>query len=140
MQKRKMNSIVVRLQKGDLLKESISKICIDNEIKAGVIISSVGSLVKARIRNAGATKIEEINHDLEILSLNGTVSKERIHLHICVSDSDLRTYGGHLEGGSVVNSTCELVILKLDEYEFDKVYDEKTGYNELLIKKIKEEK
>ena len=138
MLRRKMNSFVVRLKKGDLLKESILKVCIDNNIKAGVVASSVGSLVKARIRNAGATRIEELNRDLEIVSINGTVSMNRIHLHICVSDSDLRTYGGHLENGSVVNSTCELVILELSEYEFDKVYDEETGYNELLIKEGKE--
>ena len=138
MLRRKMNSFVVRLKKGDLLKESILKVCIDNNIKAGVVTSSVGSLVKTRIRNAGATRIEELNRDLEIVSINGTVSMNRIHLHICVSDSDLRTYGGHLEKGSVVNSTCELVILELSEYEFDKVYDEETGYNELLIKEGKE--
>ena len=139
MLKRKMNSFVIRLKHGDLLKESILKECIKNNIKAGVVASSVGSLVKARIRNAGATEIKEINRDLEIISLNGTVSMNRIHLHICVSDSELNTYGGHLEDGCVINSTCELVILELDEYEFDKIYDSETGYNELLIKK-KEDK
>ena len=138
MLKRQMKKLVVRLHHGDLLKESILKLCVDNDIKAGVIVSSVGSLVKARIRNAGATEIKEINRDLEIISLNGTVSNKRIHLHICVSDSNLNTYGGHLEDGCVINSTCELVILELDEYEFDKEYDSETGYNELLIKKIED--
>ena len=133
-----MNKLVVRLHHCDLLKESILKLCVDNDIKAGVIVSSVGSLVKARIRNAGATEIKEINRDLEIISLNGTLSNKRIHLHICVSDSNLNMYGGHLEDGCIVNSTCELVILELDEYEFDKEYDSETGYNELLIKKIED--
>ena len=134
MLKRKMRKLVVRLKRGDQLKESIADICKKENIKAGVIVSSVGSLIKVRIRNAGATEIRELNEDLEILSLNGTVSMNRIHLHICVSDENLMTYGGHLEKGSVVNTTCELVILVLDEYEFDKIYDEETGYNELLIK------
>ncbi len=138
MLKRKMKKLIVRLKRGDLLKESILKLCIDNDIKAGVILSSVGSLVKARIRNAGATEIKELDEDLEILSLNGTVSTNRIHLHICVSDKNLNTYGGHLENGSIVNSTCELVILDLDGYEFNKEFDNETGYNELLIKEIKE--
>lgn len=129
-----MKKLVVRLKRGDLLKESILEICEKEKIEAGVILSSVGSLKKAFIRNAGATEIKELNKDLEIISLNGTVSMNRIHLHICVSDENLMTYGGHLEKGSVVNTTCELVILILDEYEFDKIYDEETGYNELLIK------
>ena len=135
MLKNKMKSIVVRLKHGDLLKESILKICEKENIKAGVVVSSVGSLINAKIRNAGATKI---NRDLEIVSLNGTVSKNRVHLHICVSDNELKTYGGHLEKGSMINSTCELVIVVLDEYEFDKYFDDETGYNELLIKRIKE--
>ena len=35
--------------------------------------------------------------------------------------------------GSIVNTTVELVILNLDNYEFDKEYDENTLYNELKI-------
>ena len=140
MLKRKMKEVVVRLKRGDLLKESILDICKKEKIEAGVIASSVGSLTKAFIRNAGATEIKELNRDLEILSLNGTVSMNRIHLHICVSDDKLQTYGGHLENGSVINSTCELVILVLDRYEFDKIFDKETGYNELLIKEKKDDK
>ena len=132
-----MREFVFRLKKGDFLKESIKSICESNHIEAGVVVSSVGSLTKARIRNAGATKIMELNQDLEILSLNGTVSKNRVHLHISVSDKDLKTYGGHLEDGTIINSTCELVILGLDQYEFDKCFDDSTGYNELLIKEKK---
>ena len=132
-----MREFVFRLKKGDLLKESIKSFCESKNIKAGVVVSSVGSLTKARIRNAGATKIEELSQDLEILSLNGTVSKNRVHLHITVSDKDLNTYGGHLEDGTIINSTCELVILELDQYEFDKCFDDSTGYNELLIKEKK---
>ena len=105
-----MKKLDVRLKRGDLLKESIASFCEKENIKAGVIASSVGSLIKVRIRNAGATEIKELNQDLEILSLNGTVSINRIHLHICVSDKNLVTYGGHLENGSIINSTCELVI------------------------------
>ena len=128
-----MKEIVVRLHKGDYLKESIKDICIKNNIKAGVVVSSVGSLDKARIRNASATEVKEFNEPLEIISLNGTVSIERIHLHISVSNKDYNVYGGHLMDGSIVNTTVELVILNLDNYEFDKEYDENTLYNELKI-------
>lgn len=131
-----MKEIVVRLHKGDYLKESIKDICIKNNIKAGVVVSSVGSLDKARIRNALATEVKEFNEPLEIISLNGTVSIERIHLHISVSNNDYNVYGGHLMEGSIVNTTVELVILNLDNYEFDKEYDENTLYNELKIIKV----
>ena len=74
---------------------------------------------------------------LEILSINGTVSVERIHLHITVSDENYKVYGGHLMDGSIVNTTAEIVIIDLEDYEFKKEFDKSTNYNELLIKKLK---
>jgi hypothetical protein len=67
----------------------------------------------------------------------GTVSKDRLHLHISLSKADLSTIGGHLVEGCLVNTTCELVIIELENFAFSKVFDETTGYNELLIKEIK---
>ena len=133
-----MRKIFVRLHKGDLLKEEILKLCINKNISSGVIISSVGSLDKAFIRNAGGNEVKEFNEPLEIISLNGTVSNERIHLHISVSDKNYNVYGGHLMDGSIINTTCELGILIFDDLEFKKTFDEATSYNELeIIKKDK---
>lgn len=128
-----MKEHVFRLTKGMLLKESILKYCENNNILAGVVVSSVGCLTKAFIRNAGASKIIEINGDLEIICINGTVSKNRVHLHISIADDDLRLFGGHLENGSVINTTAEVTILELNDYVFEKEFDESTGYNELKI-------
>lgn len=124
---------VFRLTKGMLLKESIMDYCIKNNIKSGVISSSVGCLSKAFIRNAGAKQIIEINSDLEIIAMNGTVSNKRIHIHISVADDDLKLFGGHLEDGCVVNTTAEMVITEFKGYMFDKEFDENTGYNELKV-------
>ena len=132
-----MKEYAIRLKKNDLLKESILKFCIDNNIKAGCVISSVGSLDKAVIRAAKGETIKEFNMPLEILSLNGTVSVERIHLHITLSDENYQVYGGHLMNGSIVNTTAEIVIIDLEDYEFKKEFDKSTNYNELLIKKLK---
>ena len=49
---------------------------------------------------------------------------------------DLSVVGGHMVPGCIVNTTCELVILAFDRYEFSKEFDQNTGYNELLIKEI----
>ena len=43
-------------------------------------------------------KIDNANKTCEIVSLNGTVSRERCHLHIALSREDLSTVGGHLFG------------------------------------------
>lgn len=124
----------VRLKENDLLKESIKKHLAENNIVSGVIISSVGSLKSVVLRNAGATSIIEVKEKLEIISLNGTLSTKRSHLHISLSKNDLSVIGGHLIEG-VVDTTCELVIEEVEEYEFDTAYDDNTKYNEIIIKK-----
>lgn len=134
-----MKTYALRLKKGDKLKESILDVCIKEKIKAGVVISSVGSLDKAYIRGATGEVVKEFNMPLEIISLNGTVSYERIHLHISVSDKDYNVYGGHLMNGCIVNTTVELVILVLDNYQFASEFDESTGYNEIKIIDIDKE-
>jgi hypothetical protein len=48
----------------------------------------------------------------------------------------LSTIGGHLVEGCLVNTTAEIVILELNNFEFSSKFDEKTGYDELLINKI----
>lgn len=131
-----MKEHVLRLTKGADLKKSILKFAQDNSIEAGVVLSSVGSLTQCVIRNAGATEIIKLYGPLEIISLNGTISKNRIHLHISVANSDLNVFGGHLQDDSLIDTTVELVILELLTYKFDKQYDFNTGYYELLPKKL----
>lgn len=124
--------VITRLTRGMDLKDSISKICIKENIKAGVILSSVGSIKKINIRLPNLnTFMKEANY--EIISLNGTLSSNRIHLHISASDINGNVIGGHLLEGTIIDTTCELVIQKL-ECEFIKKYDESTKFDELAIK------
>ncbi len=131
-----MKNIVIRLHKGDDLYNSIKKVCIENDIKAGIIACSVGCVLKAKIRNATGVKKVEIDEKMEIINMNGTVSKDRVHVHISFSKADLSVVGGHLVEGCIVNTTCELVIFELEDYIFEKEFDESTGYNELKTTKI----
>jgi len=124
----------VRLKRGVDLLESIEKFCIQNNIKAGVLLSGVGCVTKARIRDASGVNIVEVEELLEIVSLMGTVSEKRCHLHVSFSKEDLSVIGGHLVKGCIINTTCELVIGEMDNYEYDVKFDEETGYDELIIK------
>lgn len=124
--------VITRLTRGMDLKDSIRKICIKENIKAGVILSSVGSIKKINIRLPNLnTFMKEANY--EIISLNGTLSSNRIHLHISVSDINGNVIGGHLLEETIIDTTCELVIQKL-ECEFIKEYDDSTKFDELAIK------
>ena len=78
----------IRLHRGDDLLLSIKELAKKENIQAAVVLSAVGCVLKGRVRNAGATAILDIPQHCEIVSLNGTVSALRTHLHIALSKSD----------------------------------------------------
>ena len=130
-----MKTYAVRLRRGEDLRESIEKLCEEKCIKAGVLLSAVGCETKARIRDASGVNIVDIDEHMEIVSLMGTVSDKRCHLHISFAKEDLSVIGGHLVNGCIINTTCELVIGQLEGYEYDVEFDEETGYDELIIRR-----
>ena len=113
--------------------ESIRRVCREKNIRAGVILSGVGCILQGRVRDASGVNIREIMEHCEIVSLNGTVSAARCHIHIALSKEDLSTIGGHLCVGCIVNTTCELVIGELPGIYYDVEADAETGYDELVF-------
>jgi hypothetical protein len=131
-----MKSHCFRLKYGEDILLEIKNYLEINNIKSAVILSAVGCVTKAKIRDASGITIKERKENMEIVSIMGTLSKNRCHLHISFSREDLSTIGGHLVEGCLVNTTAEIVILELNNFEFSSKFDEKTGYDELLINKI----
>ena len=125
----------IRLKRGEDLLETIKNICQIKDIRAGIVLSAVGCISEGRIRDASGVTIREITEHCEIVSLNGTVSAARCHIHIALSKEDLSTIGGHLCSGCIVNTTCELVIAELPDTRIDVEFDEQTGYRELIFMK-----
>lgn len=131
-----MKTVCKRLHRGDDLLIEIKTLCVEHNIAAGVALSGVGCVSRARIRDASGINIREINRHMEIVSLNGTVSAARCHLHISLSAEDLSTYGGHLVEGCIINTTCELVVGILEGVRYDMEQDKETGYDEIVFNKM----
>jgi predicted DNA-binding protein with PD1-like motif len=123
----------VRLKRGEDLLGSIKALCRDKNISAGVVLSGVGCILRGRVRDASGVTIRDIGEHCEIVSLNGTVSANRCHIHIALSKEDLSTVGGHLCEGCIVNTTCELVIGELPGIDIGVEEDPETGYDELIF-------
>ena len=119
----------VRLHRGDDLLLSIRELAQEKHI-------AVGCVTEAKVRDASGVNIRSIGEHCEIVSLNGTVSEQRCHLHIALSREDLSTLGGHLCPGCIVNTTCELVIAELPGVRFGVEQDGETGYDELIFEAI----
>lgn len=131
-----MKTLCKRLHRGDDLMASIKALCKEHSISAGVVLSAVGCVSHARLRDASGVNIRKIDRHMEIVSLNGTVSAARCHLHIALSSEDLSTIGGHLTEGCIINTTCELVIGILEGIEYGVEQDGETGYDEIVFSKI----
>ena len=131
-----MKTIAKRLLDGQDVMIEIVKFVKENDVKAGVILSAVGSLRKSNIRVPIIDgEVKYINpENLEIDNLHGTVSTDSVHLHIAVSNIDGLVMGGHLKEGCIVRTTCELVIGVLDDVEFKREADSTTGFDELVVR------
>ena len=123
----------IRLHRGDDLLLSIRELAREKHITAGVVLSAVGCISRGRVRDASGVTIRDIHDHCEILSLDGTVSEARCHLHIALSRVDLSAIGGHLCPGCIINTTCELIIAELPDIRYDMEEDPETGYNELIF-------
>jgi uncharacterized protein len=130
-----MKTFVKRLHHGQDLLEEIRTICEERGIKAGIILSAVGSLSKTNLRAPVIEgKIKYIQPtNLEIVSVTGTVSINGYHVHLSGSDMEGKVWGGHIKEGCIVRTTCELVIGVLEDTQFMRKADPATGYDELYI-------
>jgi uncharacterized protein len=126
-----------RLTPGSDLKQELQRLTDQHALRAGCILSCVGSLSRARLRMPGAAgdaeAFETLEEPMEIVSLAGTLGPDGLHVHISLSRRDGACIGGHLVAGCIVNTTAELIIGELTEVEFRRSPDPLTGYAELDI-------
>ncbi len=130
-----VKAVTIRLSPGEDLKAQLEEYVKANNLKAGCIITCVGSLQRVVIRFANQSDLETISGKFEIVSLAGTLAESGSHLHIIISDSKGKTIGGHLKEGSIVYTTAEIVIGILPAVLYEREIDPTFGFKELVIKK-----
>lgn len=125
----------LRLEPGQDIRQELQKFATQHKLRAGFIASCSGSVTCAALRyaNQGTTTIQQ-GH-FEIASLSGTLEDGAMHLHAAFSDSTGATVGGHLEDGSIVFTTAEIVVGELSQVAFARENDATTGYRELVVRK-----
>ena len=128
-----MKSFALRLHPNQDLKQKLIRFTQENKIKAGAILTCVGSLKKAVIRTANKEESMDIEQNFEIVSLTGTLCQNDVHIHISLSDEEGHVIGGHLKEGCIIRTTAEIVIISFEEFSFRREFDTETGYKELHI-------
>jgi len=133
-----MRTFAHRLTPGADLLDELQRLTGAHALRAGLILTCVGSLSRARLRMPGAMGEEEVfrtwDAPMEIVSLTGTLCPDGLHLHISLALGDGQCIGGHLASGCLVNTTAELVIGELEDVEFSRPLDPATGYDELSVR------
>jgi uncharacterized protein len=139
MQYRKIgNKIVVRIDKGEEIVESLKTICKKLDIQSGSIIG-IGATNKVTVGllNTKTKKYQskEFTGDHEIAPLTGNITTMNgevyLHLHINICNADHASFGGHLNS-AVVSVTFEGIIDSIDG-QVSRQTDQETGINLLKL-------
>lgn len=80
----------------------------------GFVLGVVGNLSQAAFLCPGQPEPTVVRGELEIITLQGTLTSEGVHLHLSCSDSACQVWGGHLEPGTLVLKGVDLLIGCLD--------------------------
>lgn len=133
--------IILNLQRGDLLLETIEEELEKSGIKNALLTSAIGSMQKVvlhRVVGTGREPEDEfitLDRPMELASLQGVVLDGKAHFHMVVSDVE-QAYTGHLEPGTEVLYLGEVSLVEIKDVSLCRVKDE----NNIAIIVEKEEK
>lgn len=130
-------TIVLRLEKGEEVIESIKNLCEKEDIKVG----SISGLGASNHVVVGLFKVDEkkyysntFEEDFEITNLTGNISRMNgevyLHIHGIFADVEGKCIGGHLNK-AIISATSEIIITKING-EIGRNFSEEIGLN--LIK------
>ena len=129
-----LTALPLRLIPGQDLRIALTDFFAKHQTTAGFVLQGIGSLSVARLRYAGSSTLTELQGDLEILTLAGTLSGDGAHLHMSVADSAGNVIGGHVGTGCLIRTTAEILIAVLPAHHFGREPDQQTGFDELVIR------
>ncbi len=129
-----MKTYAFRIKPGEDLRSSLVDFATKDQLKAGFVLTCVGSLNCATLRMADTLEVKTFNEKFEIVSMEGTFSTKGCHIHVSLSKKDSSVIGGHLKEGCTIHTTAEIVIGENEELIFSRENDESTGFEELLVK------
>jgi len=104
-----MRPLPLKLGPGSDLRRSLEQLAVQQNA-SGFVLGVVGNLSRAAFQCPGRTGPTVLQGDLEIITLQGTVSPQGVHLHLSLSDGDCQVWGGHLEHGTLVLNGADLLV------------------------------
>ena len=109
-----MHPLPLKLTPGSDLRLSLEELARTQHL-SGFVLGVVGNLSRAAFQCPGQPQPTVLEGDLEVITLNGTLSPEGVHLHLSLSDGACQVWGGHLEPGTLVQKGVDLLVGVLDQ-------------------------
>ena len=109
-----MRALPIHLEAGADLRGSLEALALEQHA-TGFVLSVVGNMSQACFACPGQQHPTVLRGELEIITLQGTVSPSGVHLHLSFSDPGCQVWGGHLEHGSLVLKGADLLVGVLQE-------------------------
>ena len=104
-----MHPLPLHLGAGSDLRASLERL--GSEVgTSGFVLGVVGDLSQASFQCPGQAESTVLEGHLEIITLQGTVAPQGVHLHLSLSDGECQVWGGHLEHGSLVLRGADLLV------------------------------
>lgn len=128
------NKYIVRIDRGEEVVESLKKFCKENSIKLGSI-TAIGASNKITIglfdTKTKKYHSKEFTGDYELAPVIGNITTKDgevyLHLHANISDSEHKSFGGHLNS-AVISGTFEAIIDVIDG-EVERKFNDQLGLN-----------
>ena len=109
MQLQALRSIPLHLGPGSDIRLSLQTLAVELNA-SGFVLGVVGNLSQAAFQCPGQAGATILEGDLEIITLQGTLSPQGVHLHLSFSDGTCQVWGGHLEPGTLVQKGADLLV------------------------------
>jgi predicted DNA-binding protein with PD1-like motif len=108
----------IRLDRGDLVLESLNSIIKEFNIQDGAVLTGVGSVQECNYHGVQSLAPSAQDHvtkakgPMEILNMDGIIANGEPHVHITLSDIKKGAFGGHLDEGCRVLYRVEPTVAK----------------------------
>lgn len=104
-----MRAVPLHIEAGSDVRRSLEQLALEHNA-GGFVLSVVGNLSQAAFACPGKSAPTVLAGELEIITLQGTISPDGVHLHLSFSDASCQVWGGHLEHGTLVLRGADLLV------------------------------
>jgi predicted DNA-binding protein with PD1-like motif len=122
-------TFIIRLERGDLLRESIADLVRRGGVENAVVVSGIATFDEAHLQMTTTYgypieyRVHHLSEPLELASLDGTVIDYEPHIHGVISNPDM-TWAGHLLDGCRILYLGEIVIQEICCHDLIRKADE----------------